>query len=299
MKAKPTPPAAPDKWEENPLEWPLASGHGDRLIAALDVRMKRQRRRRMAAGVAAGLSLACVWFFGAALPHGAKNSPRTDSRAVVVGPERRNLPDGSIVDLKPGAELVVNFTAGFTGTRHVVLARGEAHFQVAKNPDRPFVVSAGSVDFRAVGTAFLVGVDAAAVEMLVTEGRVTVETPAHAAAVLKSVSTVDAGSRVVVQTATQQPPEITTVSADDTRERLAWRVPRLEFSETPLTEVVRLLNQHSGSRISLASSDLGRVEISGAIRADNLESLLGILQTTYSIEVIRLPTGEIILKAGR
>jgi transmembrane sensor len=58
----------------------------------------------------------------------------------------------------------------------VVLERGEAHFQVAKNPARPFVVVARGVEIRAVGTAFSVGLESTRVEVLVTEGQVAVET---------------------------------------------------------------------------------------------------------------------------
>jgi transmembrane sensor len=52
---------------------------------------------------------------------------------------------------------------------------GEAHFFVEKDPQRPFVVNAAGIDVRAVGTAFNVRIDPAAVEVLVTEGRVRVD----------------------------------------------------------------------------------------------------------------------------
>jgi transmembrane sensor len=42
------------------------------------------------------------------------------------------------------------------GLRQVKLDRGEAWFQVAKDPQRPFVVESGPVRVRAVGTAFSV-----------------------------------------------------------------------------------------------------------------------------------------------
>jgi transmembrane sensor len=299
MKAKTGTSAASVKWEEQPLEWPRAAGQVDLLMAALEVRKKRRRRRRAAAGAAAVLTGTCLWFFTATrVPVGSAASA-PGSRSIVVAPERRILADGSVVELRPGAELTVNFAAASNGPRSVALSKGEAHFQVAKDPGRPFVVSAAGVNFRAVGTAFSVGVGGAAVEMLVTEGRVAVETLTETAAAPKSVTLVDAGNRVVVETATPKSPEISAVSVAATQEKLAWRVPRLEFNETPLAEVVSLLNLHSGSRISLASASLGRVEISGALRADNLEPLLQILETTYRIEVVRRPGGEIVLKLGR
>lgn len=90
------------------------------------------------------------------------------------GYERRVLDDGSVAELNRGAEIEVNYSAG---ERRVVLRRGEVLFTVAKNPARPFIVRARRVDVRAVGTAFNVRLDAASVEVLVTEGKVEVAAP--------------------------------------------------------------------------------------------------------------------------
>ncbi|MBI4626652.1 MAG: FecR domain-containing protein [Verrucomicrobia bacterium] len=55
------------------------------------------------------------------------------------------------------------------------LARGKAHFTVAKNPSRPFVVSAGGGDVQAVGTVFNIRLRSEAIEVFVTEGKVQVD----------------------------------------------------------------------------------------------------------------------------
>jgi transmembrane sensor len=89
--------------------------------------------------------------------------------AQIAAIEQRTLPDGSTITLNRGAKVSVHYTAS---ERCVWLTRGEAHFAVAKAPDRPFVVSVAGVDVRAVGTAFNVRLESAAVEVLVTEGRV-------------------------------------------------------------------------------------------------------------------------------
>src|SRR3546814_13511842 len=58
--------------------------------------------------------------------------------------------------------------------RRVILRRGEASFEVAHNVQRPFVVSAEGLDVRAVGTAFVVGIEDGGVEVTVEEGVVAV-----------------------------------------------------------------------------------------------------------------------------
>src|SRR5688572_14077901 len=109
---KPDPTAA--KWEEQPLDWARAGGHGDLLRVALAQRLQRQRRRRivvsgtLVALITAGLAWQGLWL---SPPYGARvaNSAPMASRAVVTAPESRTLADGSIVELKPGADIVVQF----------------------------------------------------------------------------------------------------------------------------------------------------------------------------------------------
>jgi len=202
--------------------------------------------------------------------------------------------------LRPGAVLTVNFTAPSTGLRGVALERGEVHFQVAKDPDRPFVVTARGVQFRALGTAFSVGVErAGVVEMLVIEGSVAVEPRSDSTAPSDAIAVVGAGQRVTVALDRAARPEISIVSAGESEAKLAWRIPRLEFNETPLRDVVASIHLHTGGRIRLASAELERVEIGGALRADNLEPLLAMLAANYGIVAERLDGGEVVLKSGR
>jgi transmembrane sensor len=288
-------------WEERPLDWPRAAGQVDQLLEAIKVRERRQRRRRLVAVSSAVVLLLCgVWVASGYRP--AENSaPALAAQTYrITSPERRTLPDGSLVELQPGAELVVNFSRESTGPRRVALVKGVAFFQVTKNPERPFIVSSGGVGFRAVGTAFSVGLGVSEVEMIVTEGRVAIEEAAAQAVTRDVVPVVAAGNRVVVNLArpTLDPVIMPTTEAE-VGGKLAWRIPRLEFNETPLSEVVGLLNAQSGSRLSLATPELGRVEISGALRADNLEPLLQMLDANYGIRVVRATDGRMELQRGK
>lgn len=287
-------------WPREPLDWARTAGHGDRLLAALAVRQRRQRRRRRLTGLS--VALAClmaggVLFVDRTPVPSAPTAAGTGRSPLVVSPERRTLPDGTVVELRPGAEIEVHFAADGTGPRAVNLRRGEAHFQVTSNPHRPFIVSAGPARFRAVGTAFSVAIAPAAIEMIVTEGRVAVvahpDEPGPAAMVT-------AGQRATVATTPlASSPQVTAVTPVETGERLGWRVPRLEFNETPLPEVVDLIHRHNPVRLRLIGRDLRRIEITGALRADHLDPLLRTLETHYGIRVSVLPTGEIGLESAR
>lgn len=303
MKTNLPTPAAETKWTEQPLEWPRAAGHVEDLLAAVALRKKRRRRRAVALAAGAATAVAALWFgLPAPVPPAGAPAGAAPARSAVIMPERLTLPDGSVAALQHGTALAVHFEAGSAGPRRVELTKGSAFFHVAKDAARPFVVEVGTMRFRAVGTAFTVKTDETAVEMLVTEGRVAFERAAPepgAAARHAEPQIFGAGQRVVVGHAPSASPAVATVPAAALPQTATWRVPRLEFNETPLREVVRLLSEHSGRRVSLADPDLGRVEISGALRADNLEPLLEILAGTYGIAAEHRSDGVVVLRARR
>jgi transmembrane sensor len=300
------------KWEEQPLEWPRAVGRVDLLMAALDVRKRRQRRRRSAmvmSGVTVVLLAGFAWFLVPQRTQPADHALVAARAAVVTAPERQTLPDGSIVEFNTGAEISVEFKADAADLRRVTLRGGGAHFQVAHDAARPFVVEVRGVQFQAVGTAFFVEVDSSSIEMLVTEGKVAVvratpavesSSPSPGAAVAETSLLLEVGQAVFVDTTepTVFAPRVLSPSASERAEKLAWRVPRLQFNETRLAEIVVLIARYGGTRIKLAHPELGQLEITGALRADNVEPLLQMLESNYQIRVKRLPGGEIELHRG-
>lgn len=65
------------------------------------------------------------------------------------------LEDSSTVELEPGSAL--RYPSNFEAGRRVVILKGNAFFSIRKNPKRPFLVHAGSVTTRVLGTSFHVG----------------------------------------------------------------------------------------------------------------------------------------------
>lgn len=65
---------------------------------------------------------------------------------------RTILPDGSTVWLNAGSHIY--YDRGFTGRYREVTLQGEAYFDVVKQPDKPFIVHAGSLNITVLGTAF-------------------------------------------------------------------------------------------------------------------------------------------------
>jgi transmembrane sensor len=268
------------------LDQPLRLGQADLVLKQLASRAAR-RRRRLVAGAAlacAVLVAAGVWWRTAPI------APAPPHRAIVVLPETRSLPDGTVVESKAGAAYAVEFGDRI---RRVMLTRGEAHFQVA-HETRPFIVVAGAVEFRAVGTAFAVQLGDAQVSLLVTQGRVAIDRPPAAAtteaatpAPRAELAQVEAGGGAIVTLTTVPAVELLAPASDPTRalaEKLAWRVPRLEFTDTPLAEAVATMNRHNRVQLVLRDDELAKVAVSGLFRADRLEAFVRLLETNFDVQ---------------
>ena len=245
---------------------------------------------------AAAVVVAGVFVFQSVSP---ETPPSSGTVRVIPSPERLTLEDGSVVELNHGGKIEIDFSSE---TRRVRLVRGEAHFTVTKNPARPFVVEANGVAVRAVGTAFNVRHTAAAIEVLVTAGKVQVERPA--ALVTSSALTPSAaaptalvaGERVIVDTTvpTAQP-VVAAVTPTEIARALSWQGVRLEFAELPLAEVVTEFNLRNRQQLVVGDAATGRLRVGGSFRADNLEGFVRLLEASFGVSAQRRADGALVL----
>lgn len=288
------------------LDAPRARGTAAPLQRQLRARADRRlRRRAVAGGVMVAAFAVALAVFGPLrrvepVAGGAEIAAATPSPEMPAAIDSGLLPDGSRVEVDDGAEIAVAFTER---ERRVRLVRGQAHFEVLKDPARrAFIVEAGGVEVRAVGTAFAVRLDPGEVEVLVTEGRVAVGRPQGAlnsADVMASGSAmpiVPAGSRVLVRLNVEaEAPQVSVLSEAQFSERLAWRVPRLDFSGTPLAEAVAQMNRHNRVQLILADEELGAMQMSGLFRADNVDGFVRVLEFA-GVQIERRGESEILLR---
>jgi transmembrane sensor len=256
---------------------------------------RRGWRWPVALGAAAVLVLGGLWF--STRPAAA---PRAEpvARSYLRVNERIALPDGSRIELKDGSAVVVQYSET---ERRVLLTGGEAHFSVWKDPVRPFVVDAGGVAVRAVGTAFNVRRGPTAVEVLVTSGRVEVRPP-ETAADAAPLPLVSAGELAVVSRAPGAGAEraaIKAVSADEIGRALEWQTPRLEFDETPLVTAVAEFNRLNRHQLTVGDPELHGIAIGGTFRPDNVEGFVRLLELTFRIRGEKRGDHETVLLPRR
>ncbi|MFA5262877.1 MAG: FecR domain-containing protein [Opitutaceae bacterium] len=229
----------------------------------------------------------------------------TSSPSALASVEQRTLEDGSIVDLNRGAVVSVEFAPD---ERRVKLEQGEAHFIVAKNAARPFVVIAGGVKVRAVGTIFNVRLGASTVEVLVTEGRVRVNPSAQSSEMESdrnstasaAIPDITAGQRAVVSLDSMASPlQISTVSNAEIEKMLAWQFRRLDFTATPLSEIVAEFNRRNSIQLIIADPDLGAMKISTSFRSDNVSGFVRLLESGFGVRTEYRDETVIVLHKDR
>lgn len=250
------------------------------------------------AGLAAAVALALFTWWPRAAP-----SPVEAASPVYAttagGYQRVTLEDGSVLELNANSLARVAYTPE---QRRVELVRGEAHFTVAKNPSRPFIVRAGTVAVRAVGTAFNVRLAEHDVEVLVTEGRVKVENQPSGSASPGDLPELGAGERLVVSTqpaAVTAPARVEFLPTEAVQSALAWQGPRLRFNETPLADVVAQFNRHNRVQIELAEASLAGLPVDGSFRSEYVEAFIRLLESDPTIRVERVAPDRIILHRVR
>jgi len=265
-----------------------AKGATNIILSQLTIRAKKRRKRRAYGAAACALAL----LLAVALPWTSKDEAPT-AVAQNFEPTRR-LPDGSIVEIKQGAELKVQFGPAI---RRVELVRGEAFFQVESDPSRPFVVRAGGVDVRAVGTAFNIQITTASIEVLVTAGKVGLADTKGESLLPRfhngEVPVLIAGQKATIGPALSV--RIAQVGAEDLQQ-LTWRMLRLEFDGVELGKAVEQFNRYNRRQIVLDGEAVRTSQISGAFLTNDPETFARLVAASLGLEIERRGENSIVLR---
>jgi len=214
------------------------------------------------------------------------------------GYERHQLQDGTTVQLNRNSQVAVHYGPH---QRLVKLLSGEAHFEVEKDPERPFVVVVDGLKVRAVGTAFSVRQDSESVRVLVTEGHVQfgsdIENNRSEQPDLNSaMCDVFAGQQSLYSAGEGKADFVVEdVSIDEIRRALAWKDRLIEFNGAPLSEVVYELNLRNETQIKIIDSELRDRRITAAVRPDNVDGFIELLEAAIDIKARRVNENEIYL----
>jgi len=282
-------------WQDAERAWQLM-GQLPPPAAASIIRLPRtllpRSRRKAGAALAAAAALLVVLVI-----HREDPTPESaTSRAVMAdasllteaygtewGQRRRvSLADGSTVHLNFDSAIRVGFDSSH---RNVELIQGEALFEVAKDPVRPFVVSAAEVTAAALGTRFIVRrLDHDAARITVTEGRVGVAVAAG--------PSVEIGADQTVESTGAALGEVRVVKAADSA---AWQRGMLVFRNATLESVLREIDRYTPYRITAHLGDQRSAQVTGTFFIDRLDEGIDTLISGFGLAVVSRDAKELQL----
>jgi transmembrane sensor len=196
------------------------------------------------------------------------------------------LADGSVVTLNTASRIDVEFEKAH---RTIRLAEGEALFQVAHDPARPFDVVVGNTRVRAVGTQFNVIKRAAGTTVTVVEGKVAVmsetsSSPTHVVQSGTKAAHLTAGQQLTLATMS---PVVTVPTPADVATATAWTQRRLVFDRRSLGDVAEEFNRYNHQVIHIDSAQLRSREVTAVFQANDPESFLDFISGIPGIKIER------------
>ncbi len=182
------------------------------------------------------------------------------------------LTDGSRIRLNTQTAIAKDFS----GTRRVLeLIQGEALFEVAKDPTRPFIVKVGKYEVRAVGTRFIVRKLKSGGRVIVTEGIVE-------AKLLNDPSRpvlLNAGQEVLFRDS-----NLGSAKKANLNQSTAWLKQQVIFLQTPLKKVVEEINRYREGKIFVLDAEISEIKVSGAFHLQNPDEILYAITDTFEIK---------------
>jgi len=196
--------------------------------------------------------------------------------------ERRSvrLADGSVAILGAGSALSFD---GSGEARVVTLLGGEAQFEVARDPRRPFRVETAEGSVTALGTVFTVAEHGGSPEVAVLEHSVAVRTSGGAKAVVREGES----TRFTAQ-AVERPVR------SDVQAAAAWTRGKLIVSDRPLGEVVAIIGRQRRGYWTVRG-DAAKLRVIGGYDLDHPLDALDALEKTLGLRSIRISNRFIVV----
>lgn len=230
---------------------------------------------------------------------------------TMVGEQQTlSLNDGSTLLLNTDTRVKVEYREH---ERRVYLLQGEAHFDVAHWPERPFHVYAGSRFVRAVGTAFSVYLKPSGMDVTVTEGRVALRPLGKVSPPAKDLggnsdayaprgrhdgrpygapdvelageTYADAGQRIRVD---GDRARVENVEQEQLEKSLAWHNGLLRFTGDPLEQVIDEVGRYTQQQVVILDPEIRELRIGGIFKVGETDRLFEALEASFGVQVVRI-----------
>jgi transmembrane sensor len=257
-------------------------------IAANDTAPRPRRSWTLpAAAIAACVLLAAglgVWFTRAPSPFAPAEHYATAPAEV----RTITLTDGSTITLSGAGEASIAIS---DGERRVELTRGYALFDVAHDPERPFVVHTPEGDITVLGTSFVVRISEGEVRTTVLRGSVSGAVDRGLFSARGNSVTAGVNQEIVLK---DDGAALVEITPEAIPRRLAWRDNMLAFDGETLNEAISQVSQQTGWTFELEDPSLGNERVGGYVHADP-EAFIELMSSSLGLEARRDGDRRVVL----
>ena len=229
-----------------------------------------------------------------------------NSYATLVGQQLdATFADGSVIHLNTNSRIETEFS---DEKRIIKLIKGEVLFEVAHDPNRPFIVYVGDRLVQAIGTKFVIHLKSENIQVTVTDGKVKMSKVAlnTKLADIKALNNSNVqeddifivkGEKIIV--ASNQVPKLIHIKAENIKRDLAWLDGKLIFDNEELFDVIEEINRYVDVEIVVKDPSLHKIRISGRFDLGDSEALIEALELSFNIKSQRLDSNKIILTKNK
>jgi transmembrane sensor len=224
-----------------------------------------------------------------------KSAETFNEISVPMGSKTRVvLPDGSVVNLNSGS--LLRYPSSLDSTRRYAYLEGEAFFDIKKDPRHPFVVKAGNITIKVLGTKFNVKsygdektiettLVSGTIEIFSTQGkkygnhRILVLKPNQQAVFERKTGEIaisEIPENLVKKELKSVKPRVQ--KKIDVNTVIAWKDNRLLFRDESFTEVSRKLERWYNVEIEIQDKELANALLSGIFERETIEQALEALK---------------------
>ena len=199
--------------------------------------------------------------------------------------------DGSVITLNTDTEILVKLS---NTERRIELVRGEAFFDVASSPTRPFTVYVGHEQIIALGTQFSVWAKPDMLHVTVIDGSVrVVASPGPLSPKIQATSSRNLGKGTHTDLVQTDSAVLSAGAVADVRgaeiavrhqtvagieAALTWRTGEIDLDLVSLPEAIKEFNRYHTRKIAMGDSSLETVTIAARFRVGDVDRFLDVLR---------------------
>jgi transmembrane sensor len=201
----------------------------------------------------------------------------TEQLVAEVQIQEVELSEGSRVTVNSNTKLI--YPKQFEKDKREVELSGEAFFEVAKDPERPFIINVGDVRVEVLGTSFNVKAyeNQEEIEVTVSTGKVAVystDNPDERVILVKGEKAIFYKLSTKIEASLNE-----NINFD------AWKTMEIIFEDTPMPEVIRIINEIYKSDLKIVGSELSDCPVTTTFDNQSLESVLNVLESTLGLTI--------------